>query len=146
MHSSLLAPVAALAYASVAAATSLSDICTDSYAQAALPLDAIDGITVDASSVTTSLVTNYTASSIFYPTETFNYCNLTFAYSHNGIEGDIVHVQYWLPDQLQEQICLYRWRWLGNQLGKQFYPYGNHCWRVRISLTPSLFCPMRILY
>lgn len=98
MPSSIQAATAALVYASVAAATSLSQICTTSYAQAALPLDAIDGITVDTSSVTTSLVTNYTASSIFYPTETFNYCNLTFAYSHDGIDGDQVYVQYWLPD------------------------------------------------
>jgi tannase len=98
MYSSLWAPVVALVYASVAGATSLSEICTESYAQAALPVDVIDGITVDTSSVTTSLVTNYTASSIFYPTDTFDYCNLTFAYSHNGIDGDVVHVQYWLPD------------------------------------------------
>ncbi|OJJ46791.1 hypothetical protein ASPZODRAFT_16542 [Penicilliopsis zonata CBS 506.65] len=99
MHSTLRVPVAALlSAASVAAAASLSDICTDSYAQAALPLDAIDGVTIDSSSVTTSLVSNFTAESIFYPTGTFDYCNLTFAYSHNGIDGDVVHVQYWLPD------------------------------------------------
>ena len=98
MRSSLWTPTAVLAYAAVASSMSLSDICTNSYAKAALPIGAIDGITIDTSSVSTSLVTNYTASSIFFPTETFNYCNVTFAYSHDGIEGDVVHVQYWLPE------------------------------------------------
>jgi tannase len=98
MRSTLLAPAAALAYAAAASATSsLNDICTDAYAKAALPIDAIDGITIDTSSVSTSVVTNFTAESIFYPTSTFDYCNLTFAYSHNGLDGDKVHVQYWLP-------------------------------------------------
>ncbi|KAJ5388938.1 uncharacterized protein N7496_000006 [Penicillium cataractarum] len=98
MRSTLLAPAVVLANAVVASATlSLSEICTDSYAKAALPIGTIDGITVDASSVSTSLVTNFTASSIFYPTSTFDYCNLTFAYSHDGVEGDLVHVEYWLP-------------------------------------------------
>lgn len=91
-------PAAALAFATAASATSLSRICTDTYAKKALPIGAIDGITIDSSSVSTSVVTNYTATSIFFPTDTFNYCNLTFAYSHDGIDGDVVHVQYWLPD------------------------------------------------
>ncbi|CAK7231234.1 hypothetical protein SCUCBS95973_007842 [Sporothrix curviconia] len=81
----------------VSATASLSDICSAAYAAAALPLDAVQGVTIDPTSVTTSLVTNFTAESIFYPTSTFDYCNLTFAYSHNGIEDDLVHVQYWLP-------------------------------------------------
>ena len=80
-----------------AASTSLSDICTSAYAKNALPIGAIQGVTIDTSSVSASLVTNFTASSIFYPTSTFDYCNVTFAYSHDGIEGDVVHVQYWLP-------------------------------------------------
>lgn len=81
----------------VSATASLSDICSSSYAVAALPLDAIQGVTIDTTSVTAQLVTNFTASSIFYPTSTFDYCNLTFAYSHNGLDDDVVHVQYWLP-------------------------------------------------
>ncbi|CAI7613324.1 unnamed protein product [Penicillium glandicola] len=83
--------------ASAAATTSLSDICTTAYAKQALPLDSLQGVTVDPSSVSTSLVTNFTAESVFYPTTTFDYCNVTFAYSHDGVDGDIVHVQYWLP-------------------------------------------------
>lgn len=98
MPSSLWAPAAVIVLATAASATSLSSICTTSYATEALPIGAIDGITIDADSVSTSLVTNYTASSIFFPTDTFNYCNLTFAYSHDGIDDDVVHVQYWLPE------------------------------------------------
>ncbi|CAK7198833.1 hypothetical protein SEUCBS139899_001500 [Sporothrix eucalyptigena] len=85
------------AIGAVSATASLNDICSNAYAAAALPLDAVQGITINTTSVTTQLVTNFTAESIFYPTSTFDYCNLTFAYSHNGIEGDLVHVQYWLP-------------------------------------------------
>ena len=81
----------------VSATASLGEICSTAYASAALPLDVIPGVTIDPSSVTTKLVTNFTAESIFFPTSTFDYCNLTFAYSHDGIEGDLVHVQYWLP-------------------------------------------------
>ncbi|KAJ5719922.1 hypothetical protein N7493_006800 [Penicillium malachiteum] len=101
MRSTLRNPAAALALATVASATSLSSICTDAYAKKSLPFGAIDGVTIDESSVSTSLVTNYTATSIFFPTDTFNYCNLTFAYSHNGIADDVVHVQYWLPEPSQ---------------------------------------------
>lgn len=97
MRSAILAPAAALVLARAASATSLSSICTDAYAKKSLPIGAIDGVTIDASSVSTSLVENFTASSIFYPTTSFSYCNLTFAYSHDGIDGDLVHVQYWLP-------------------------------------------------
>lgn len=88
---------AAVVASATAASTSLSDICTASYAKKALPVGAIQGVTIDSSSVSASLVTNFTASSIFYPTSTFDYCNVTFAYSHDGIDGDVVHVQYWLP-------------------------------------------------
>ncbi|KAJ5936252.1 hypothetical protein N7454_005550 [Penicillium verhagenii] len=88
----------AIALATAVSAKTLDSICTDSYAKTALPIGAIDGITIDSSSVSTSVVTNFTATSIFYPTDTFNYCNLTFAYSHDGIDGDVVHVQYWLPE------------------------------------------------
>lgn len=100
MRYSLWASTLVLASAA-ATTTSLSDICTSAYAKKALPVDQLQGVTVDPSSISTSLVTNFTASSIFYPTTTFDYCNVTFAYSHDGIEGDIVHVQYWLPAPAQ---------------------------------------------
>ncbi|KAK9446817.1 Tannase/feruloyl esterase [Limtongia smithiae] len=92
-----ISTTALLATVTTAAATYLSDICTDAYASAALPFDVFPYITIDASSVSTEIVWNYSASSVFYPTSTFNYCNLTFSYSHNGIDGDVVNVEYWLP-------------------------------------------------
>ncbi|RDW69819.1 carboxylic ester hydrolase-36 [Coleophoma cylindrospora] len=75
----------------------LSDICTVSTIQAALPAnDFIPGITFDASSVTAATVYNSSVSSNNYPDATIDYCNVTFAYSHAGL-NDKVQVQYWLP-------------------------------------------------
>jgi hypothetical protein len=85
----------AAATVSTVNAVSLSDVCTSIYAQSALP--SYPGITIDASSTTTYLVTNSSVSSDWYPTATIEYCNVTFAYSHNGISGDVVHVTYWVP-------------------------------------------------
>ncbi|KAF7550308.1 hypothetical protein G7Z17_g5795 [Cylindrodendrum hubeiense] len=98
MPSKSWAFMAVTALAAVARAASLSSICTKSYAQSALPVDDFNlGITIDPSSVETTLVSNASFSSVWYPTSSFDYCNVTFAYSHNGIAGDIVHVTYWLP-------------------------------------------------
>ncbi|KAH8648478.1 Tannase/feruloyl esterase [Xylariales sp. PMI_506] len=95
-HRAIVA-VALQAAASVWALT-LDDICTVAYAQAALPAsEFIPGITIDSSSVTAVATTNYTATSIWFPTAVIDYCNVTFAYSHDGLEGDVVHVSYWLP-------------------------------------------------
>lgn len=88
------------AAASVAAAraASLSDICSDTYAKSALPVsDFLQGITLDPASVQTTLVPNASFESEWYPPATVSYCNLTFAYSHDGISDDVVHVSYWLP-------------------------------------------------
>ena len=104
------------------AAATLQDICSAAYIQPALPDGVLQGITINASSVSAQLVSNFSASSIFYPSGTFDYCNVTFAYrwvartvlvvvviplfrktakhaisSHNGLYNDIVHVSYWLP-------------------------------------------------
>ncbi|RSL51014.1 hypothetical protein CEP51_015265 [Fusarium floridanum] len=88
---------AALSAAAVHAA-SLSDICSKTYAKSALPADGfISGITIDPDSVQTALVSNASFQSEWYPTASADYCNLTFAYSHDGIADDIVHVSYWLP-------------------------------------------------
>ncbi|KAJ4423133.1 hypothetical protein N0V82_002262 [Gnomoniopsis sp. IMI 355080] len=81
----------------VANAASLSDICTTSYAAAALPADAVPGITIDSSSLTTAIVSNSSVTSEWYPSAVIDYCNVTFAYSHNGLTDDIVHVSYLLP-------------------------------------------------
>ncbi|KAM0323661.1 hypothetical protein ACHAQA_008596 [Verticillium albo-atrum] len=79
--------------------TSLADLCTTSYAQAALPAaDFFPGLTIDSASVETTLVRNASASSEWYPTASFDYCNITFAYAHDGLADDLVHVTYWAPE------------------------------------------------
>ncbi|KAF2769240.1 tannase and feruloyl esterase [Teratosphaeria nubilosa] len=88
--------------ASVAVATinsTLADLCTKTYAVSKLPVDALQGITIDSSSVTAQAFYNQSVSgSVMYPDFSgFDYCNVTFAYSHNGL-GDQILVTYWLPD------------------------------------------------
>jgi tannase len=44
-----------------------------------------------------SAVTNASVNSqSFFPSAQFDYCSVTFAYSHNGL-NDLVHVKYWVP-------------------------------------------------
>ena len=77
-------------------AATLADVCTVSTVTAALP--SYLGITVDASSVTANAVYNASASgSVMFPDAVFDFCNVTFAYSHDG-KSDRVVVAYWLPD------------------------------------------------
>ncbi|TVY75885.1 Tannase, partial [Lachnellula suecica] len=84
--------------AATAGATSLANVCTTSYATAKLPLDELDGATIDTSSLTAQAFYNVTVTDeYFYPDSTFDYCNVTFAYSHSG-RNDRVQVTYWLPD------------------------------------------------
>ena len=76
----------------------LNDICTANYARGVLPdAHVLPGITIDPSSVQATLVKNASVSSEWYPSSTIDYCNITFAYSHNNIDNDKVHVTYWLP-------------------------------------------------
>ncbi|KAM0135386.1 hypothetical protein ACHAQE_003703 [Botrytis cinerea] len=93
------AVVATLSIAGAAQALSLSDVCTTAYASEAIPAaDFLPGITIDASSVTTAIITNSTSSNDWYITEAISYCNVTIAYSHNGIADDLVHVSFWVPE------------------------------------------------
>ncbi|KAF2465678.1 tannase and feruloyl esterase [Lindgomyces ingoldianus] len=80
-------------------ALSLTELCTKSNAQSALPVAGFyNGITVDSSSVVATIGTNYSIrSNTFFPDATINYCNISFAYTHNG-RGDLVHVAYWVPE------------------------------------------------
>ncbi|KAF2157405.1 feruloyl esteras-like protein B precursor [Myriangium duriaei CBS 260.36] len=89
---------ASAAFLNTVIAVSLNDVCTSSYAVASLPTSNLPlGVTIDKSSVTASPVTNASVhGSVMYPDATFAYCNVTFAYSHNGL-NDKVLVQYWLP-------------------------------------------------
>lgn len=97
----MLSYFAALALASSAAlvhAATLNDVCTTAYAQASLPSDDFyEGIKINHASVIVSAVTNTSVSGQnFYPDAVFDYCNVTFAYSHVG-RNDSVLVTYWLP-------------------------------------------------
>lgn len=78
--------------------SSLTDICTTTYAAAALPADGFyPGITIDATSVSAAITTNSSVTDEWYPSAVIDYCNVTFAYSHNGLTDDIVHVSYLVP-------------------------------------------------
>lgn len=83
-------------------ATSLADVCTSSYAAAHLPASGFYGdyaLAVDTSSVTANPVYNYSVGatySDFFPAATFDYCNVTFTYSHED-RDDSVLLTLWLP-------------------------------------------------
>ncbi|CZR55644.1 related to tannase precursor [Phialocephala subalpina] len=96
MRSSLVAAVAA--FSSMVQALTLDDLCTTSYITAHFPaVDFYDGITLDPTSINTTAVTNAsTSGSVFFPDATFDYCQVTFTYSHNG-RNDSVALTYWLP-------------------------------------------------
>lgn len=97
MRSCSLALAALAASASVSAAN-LEDVCNAAYAKSALPQsESFQGITIDRSSVTTAVVYNISVTGeVYYPDSTISYCNVTFAYTHDGLD-DLVHLQYWLP-------------------------------------------------
>lgn len=68
----------AFGLAATANAASLASVCTTAYAKAALPLDVLDGVTIDASSLSVTAKYNTSVTgSVFYPDSTFDYCNVT---------------------------------------------------------------------
>ncbi|KAJ3001788.1 hypothetical protein HKX48_002669, partial [Thoreauomyces humboldtii] len=74
----------------------LADVCTTAYAVANLPANPT-GITIDATSVTANAFTNVTVTDQeFFPNATFDYCNVTFSYSHVG-KDDAVLLTIWFP-------------------------------------------------
>lgn len=78
--------------------TSLATVCTSTYVQNALPLDAISGVQIDQTSITVNPVYNasFTDSDFFPNAYDQSYCNVTFSYSHTG-KSDSIIVWYWLP-------------------------------------------------
>ncbi|KAI1767196.1 feruloyl esterase-like protein B precursor [Hypoxylon sp. FL1150] len=76
----------------------LVDYCTTDYAASVLPVQDLGlGIAIDTASVSAALTTNKSVSSQWFESAVIDYCNVTFAYSHNGLANDIVHVSYLVP-------------------------------------------------
>ncbi|KAJ4356192.1 uncharacterized protein N0V89_004222 [Didymosphaeria variabile] len=84
---------------STAAAVTLEELCTTTYAASKLPAaGTYQGITIDQSSVITTLTSNFAVQdNTFYADATISYCNITFSYTHDG-RDDLVHVAYFAPD------------------------------------------------
>lgn len=90
--------LAVLATAKLALAASLSDVCNTDYVKSALPEDNfIDGVVFDRDSVTAEANTDVAVSgNDFFPDATINFCNVTVAYTHSGL-NDTVQLAYWFP-------------------------------------------------
>lgn len=123
-------PIFALAAVAAAAtqATTLQEICNVSYVQAALPAaDAFPGITINASSVSTAVTVNSSiAKSDWNNAATISYCNVTLAYSHNGVDDDVVHVSYWVPapSNFQKRYLSTGGGGLAINSGRNYIPLG----------------------
>ncbi|KAI1135550.1 feruloyl esterase-like protein B precursor [Hypoxylon sp. FL0543] len=77
---------------------SLADYCTAEYATKSLPVQDLGlGVTIDQSSVSVALASNKSVSSQWFEPAVIDYCSVTFAYSHDGLANDIVHVSYLVP-------------------------------------------------
>lgn len=103
VQSSFRSQLLLVALATSSSAATLADVCTVAFAKSALPTNYFEfdsfssDIIFDASSLTTTPIYNSTASgSEMYPDAIYDYCNVTFAYSHAGL-NDRVQVTYWLP-------------------------------------------------
>ncbi|KAJ5701580.1 tannase [Penicillium malachiteum] len=98
MHISYLVVTLATGYLAVAhAAESLSDVCTTVHVKDSLPVDALLGVTIQTNSVTAATVLNYNdTGSPFFPDTVVSFCNVTFGYSHDGKEDQVL-VNYFLP-------------------------------------------------
>jgi tannase len=74
------------AYVAAVKATTLADTCTVTHVQASLPINGtLSGLEFDSTSVTAGPV--YSASTRaqeFFPDATYDYCNVTLCYSHDG--------------------------------------------------------------
>lgn len=101
---SMAAVLAAMAISARAAnsTVSLADVCTSSYVAAHLPAAGYYGdyaLAPIADSVSANPVYNHSVGatySVFFPAATFDYCNVTFSYTHEG-RDDTVVLTLWLP-------------------------------------------------
>lgn len=117
-------------------AASLADVCTTSYVAAHLPASGYYddyALTVDTSSVTANPVYNYSVGAVysnFFPAATFDYCNVTFTYSHDS-RDDSVLLTLWLPapDKFQN-------RWLSTGGGKSMKKEKKNLFLLGTRLKP----------
>lgn len=97
-----IAALLAAAATTTVHAASLEDVCTTTYVAAHLPASGFYddyALTVDESSVTANPVYNYSVGPVdsnFYPAATFDFCNVSFTYSHD-LREDSVLLTLWLP-------------------------------------------------
>ncbi|KAJ5098810.1 tannase [Penicillium argentinense] len=80
-------------------AASLEELCTTFHTRNTLLKTQFQGLTLDQPSVTSQPVYNSsTTGQIFWPDYSgFDFCNVTFSYSHNGLKQDKVLLEIWLP-------------------------------------------------
>lgn len=87
----------ALAALPLATAATLQSLCTPSHAKSALPHGVSQGLNLESTSITAKPVYNASVTDqTFFPDATFDYCNVTLAYSHAG-KNDRVQLEIWLP-------------------------------------------------
>ncbi|OAK94382.1 tannase and feruloyl esterase [Phaeosphaeriaceae sp. SRC1lsM3a] len=79
-------------------AATLAETCTIAHVEASFPTNGtLLGISLDSTSVTANPVYNASnKAQNFFPAATYDYCNVSLSYSHNG-RGDRVNMQFWFP-------------------------------------------------
>jgi tannase len=127
LRQSLLTGVACIV---AAKATTHAETCTVAHVQASLPTNGtLSGIGLDSTSVAARPIYNAsTTAQDFFPAATYDYCNITLSYSHDG-RGDAVHLQYWFPAP--------------SKIEKRYLSTGGGCYAIN-SGTRSL--PSGVMY
>ncbi|KIW71311.1 hypothetical protein PV04_03492 [Phialophora macrospora] len=129
MRSHLLAFTGVLASATAA---TLNEVCAPSYVQAHLPPpgfyqgESLDPLSVNANPVTQVSV----ADNDFFPDATFDYCNVSFTYSHDGLEDEVAPT-YWLPapGKFQNRFLATGGGGYAINSGNQSLAGRDHLWR-----------------
>ena len=85
--------LALVAVGTTVSGLNLDNVCTDSNVQSALSSIDILGLTLNINSVATAPVSNHTVSeSDNYPAGSgLDFCNVTFSYSHNGLDDKVCY-------------------------------------------------------